>query len=90
MNFPYLACAHAILHTENMAKKSEHDFAVRAFRVVEQAIGEHMDGRPLEQPNEKPAAANRGYARAAILTPEQRSAIARKAAETRWKKARSA
>ena len=36
-----------------MHKRSstDRDFAVNAFRVVEQAIGEHMDGTPLEDPN---------------------------------------
>ena len=30
---------------------TDRDFAVNAFRVVEQAIGEHMDGTPLEDPD---------------------------------------
>lgn len=63
----------------------ERDFSVNAFRIVERAIGEHMDGTPLAQPKEKPATAKRGHARAAKLTPERRKAIARKAAEARWK-----
>ncbi|HEV2963343.1 MAG TPA: hypothetical protein VG649_16060, partial [Candidatus Angelobacter sp.] len=29
----------------------DHDFAVIARRVVEQAIGERLDGRPLEDPD---------------------------------------
>jgi len=29
----------------------DHDFLVNARRVVEQAIGEHLDGTPLEDPN---------------------------------------
>ena len=29
----------------------DHYFAVSAFRIVEQAIGEHMDGTPLEDPD---------------------------------------
>ena len=32
-------------------KGTEHDFAVNAFRVVEQAIGEKMDGSPLPDPD---------------------------------------
>jgi hypothetical protein len=80
-----------------MPKRSstDRDFAVNAFRVVEQAIGEHMDGTPLEDPDagKNPAAvalgklggAKGGRARAAKLSPERRKAIAKKAAVTRWK-----
>jgi hypothetical protein len=68
-----------------MPKRSEHDFAVNAFRIVEQAIGEHMNGAPLEAPEEKPATANRGHARAAKLTKERRSEIAKQGAAKRWK-----
>ena len=67
---------------------------MNARRVVEQAIGEHMDGTPLEDPNagKNPAAVARGKkggkaggrARAKALTPEQRSQIASKAARKRW------
>jgi hypothetical protein len=32
-------------------KGTDHDFAVNAFRVVEQAIGEKMDGSPLLDPD---------------------------------------
>jgi hypothetical protein len=73
----------------------DHDFAVNAFRVVEQAIGERMDGTPLEDPNAgknqaavalgKLGGAKGGKARAAKLSPEQRKAIAKKAASARWK-----
>ena len=62
---------------------------------VEQAIGEHMDGRPLEDPDagKNPAAvalgklggAKGGNARAAKLSPRKRKAIAKKAAAARWK-----
>jgi hypothetical protein len=71
------------------------DFSVNAFRVVEQDIGEHMDGTPLEEPNsgKNPAAValgklggkKGGKARAAKLSPVKRSAIAKKAAQARWK-----
>jgi hypothetical protein len=74
----------------------DHDFAVNAFRIVEQAIGEHMDGTPLEDPNARknPAAValgklggtKGGKARAAKLSPRKRKAIARKAAKARWGK----
>jgi hypothetical protein len=79
-----------------MPKRSstDRDFAVNAFRVVEQAIGEHMDGTPLEDPNagKNPAAvalgklggAKGGRARADKLSPARRKAIAKKAAKKRW------
>ena len=72
-----------------------HDFTVTARRVVEQAIGERLDGSPLPDSNEgkNPAAvalgklggAKGGKARAQALTPAKRKAIARKAAKARWK-----
>lgn len=74
---------------------TDHDFAVNAFRVVEQAIGERMDGSPLPDPNAgknphavalgKLGGAKGGKARAEALTKAQRIAIAKKAAKTRWK-----
>lgn len=84
-------------HHNDMPKRSstDRDFAVNAFRVVEQAIGEHMDGTPLEDPDagKNPAAvalgrmggAKGGKARAEKLSPVRRSAIAKKAAKARWK-----
>ena len=74
---------------------TEHDFTIVARRVVEHAIGEQLDGSPLEDPDEgkNPAAvalgrlggAKGGKARAARLSAAARSEIARKAAESRWK-----
>jgi hypothetical protein len=74
----------------------DRDFAVTAFRVVEAAIGEHMDGQPLEQVNDEknPAAValgrlggiRGGKARAEKLTADERKRIAKKAAAARWKK----
>jgi hypothetical protein len=74
----------------------DHDFAVNALRVVEQAIGEHMDGTPLEPSDsgKNPAAvalgklggAKGGKARAAKLSPAKRKAIAKNAARARWAK----
>lgn len=73
-----------------------HDFTTIARRVVEQAIGEKLDGSPLEDKDKgkNPAAvalgklggAKGGAARAKALTPAKRQAIARKAAQTRWKR----
>lgn len=69
---------------------------MNAFRVVEQAIGERMDGTPLEDPDAgKNAAAvalgrlggqKGGKARATKLSPAERKAIAEKAAAARWHK----
>jgi hypothetical protein len=79
-------------------KKAEkaRDFFAIARRVVEQAIGEQMDGSPLEDPDvgKNPAAvalgklggAKGGNARAAKLSPAKRKQIARKAANARWLK----
>jgi len=77
-------------------KGSPHDFTVTARRVVEQAIGEKLDGTPLDKklPSGRVSEARRasgrkgGPARAKSLTDAQRSEIARVAAEARWKKSR--
>ena len=63
--------------------------------VVEQAIGEQMDGSPLEDADagKDPKAIARGRkggvsggkARASKLTSQERTAIARKGAIARWK-----
>ena len=70
-----------------------------ARRVVEEAIGEKLDGSPLEDPNagKNPAAValgrlggmKGGKARAEKLSPKKRRAIARKAARARWKQVQS-
>lgn len=73
--------------------KKEHDFAIRAFRVVQEAT----EGKPektldTEGKNPNAVALGRlgglkgGKARASKLTPEQRTEIAKKAARARWKK----
>ncbi len=65
--------------------------------VVEQAIGETREGTPAEHSPgrvknpaavalSKLGASKGGKARAESLTPKQRSRIAKKAAEARWKK----
>lgn len=78
------------------SKTKDRDFASNALRVVEKAIGEHMDGTPLEDPNagKNPAAValgklggkKGGKARAEKLSPAKRKQIAKKAAEARWNK----
>ena len=81
-------------HDETMPKAKDRDFFVNARRIVESAIGEQMDGKPLPDPNagKNPAAvaigkmggAKGGRARAQKLSPTRRKAIAKKAAEARW------
>ena len=72
----------------------DHDFAVNARSVLEQVIGERLDGTPLEPvkpTNPKLTERARkggvvgGRARALKLSAERRSEIARKAANARWK-----
>lgn len=55
------------------------DINTLAYKIVQQSIGEE----PVKK--EKPDNAKRGIRRAAVLTGEQRSAIAKKAADSRWK-----
>jgi len=72
----------------------DHDFATVARHVVEQAIAEHLDGSPLEDPNggKNPHAValgrlggqKGGKARAEALSATKRRAIAKKAARVRW------
>jgi hypothetical protein len=76
------------------SKSKDHDFAVNALRVVEQAMGEKMDGSPLDDPNagKNPAAValgrlggvKGGKARAEKLSATRRSQIAKLAADKRW------
>jgi len=77
-------------------KKREHDFAVTAFRVVQEATGqvepEQTEPESIEGKNPHAVALGRlgglkgGKARFEKLTPEQRKEIARKAAQARWAK----
>ena len=76
-----------------MPKRSgeKRDFMQVAKAVVEQAIGEEMDGSTLPaEPNAKQRAGSKGgekggVSRAKVLTAEQRCQIAVKAARARWK-----
>jgi len=61
------------------------DFAVTAFHVVEQVI-EKTEKNPHAVALGKLGGAKGGKARAANMTPEQRSEIARNAARKRWGK----
>lgn len=72
----------------------DHDFATVARNVVEQAIGERLDGSPLPETDTgknaaavalgKLGGAKGGKARAEALSPAKRKEIARKAARARW------
>ena len=72
----------------------DHDFTTVAKRVVEQAIGEKLDGSPLENPDEgknphavalgRMGGMKGGKARAEKLSARKRSQIAKRAAQTRW------
>lgn len=82
-------------------KKTRRDTAEIARSVVEQAIGEQLNGEPLPEPEQSDEADTRnpaavalsklgaskgGEARAKKLTAEQRSEIAKKAARSRWQR----
>lgn len=72
------------------ARKPKEDFTQVAFRVFKQAIGETPPPRPKVLPP-KAAAGQKGglkggRARAAKLSPEERSQIAKRAAAARWNK----
>jgi hypothetical protein len=68
--------------------KSEHDFAVNAFRVVQEAT-EQTETKPKKSFDAealgRKGGLKGGKARAEKLTPEQRKEIAKIAASARWK-----
>ncbi len=83
--------------TKERKPKKEHDFAVNAFRVVQEATGQiepeqKAEPEKYEGKNPNAVALGRlgglkgGKARLTKMTPEQRSEIARKAAQKRWAK----
>jgi len=71
-------------------KNRDHDFAVIAFRVVQEATGQvEPDSKKARKEYDYKALGRAGglkggRARAGKLTPEERSRIARKAAQARW------
>lgn len=77
-------------------KKGDHDFSIRAFRVVEQATKDsetiEVETIQIEGKNPNAVALGRlgglkgGKARLTKLTPERRKEIAQKAARKRWEK----
>jgi len=77
--------------------KRPRDPNLLARSVMEDLIGEKMDGSPLDRPAEPPdtrnpaavalsklGASKGGLARAASLSDRKRRAIAKKAAQARW------
>ncbi len=72
-------------------KKKEYDFAINAFRVVQEATGqtEPRAKKPRKEYDYKAlghkGGLKGGKARANKLTPEQRKEIAKRAAYARWK-----
>ena len=78
-------------------KKRDHDFAITAFRVVQEATGQiepestEAETELIKGKNPHAVALGRlgglkgGKARASKLTSEERKEIARKAAEVRWR-----
>lgn len=64
------------------------DFSQIAFDIVQQATGEAEKPAPLtgKKADSSKGGKKGGKARADKLTPEERSEIAKKAAEARWNK----
>lgn len=88
------------MYPETMAdrkrRKKEHDFAITAFRVVQEATRQNEPEQPktlsTEGKNPNAVALGRlgglkgGKARASKMTPEHRREVAKKAAQARWGK----
>ena len=73
-------------HDERMRKRSsKQDTLQNALRVVEEAIGSSLGKNPAAVALGRRGGLKGGNARAAKLSSEQRSAIARNAAAARWK-----
>ena len=66
-----------------MRKKKEHDFSITAFQVVQEATGQVKGGFDAKALG-RLGGLKGGVARAARLTPERRTEIAKKAARARW------
>jgi hypothetical protein len=69
-----------------MPKRSSTDFAQNALRVVEEAIGEPLKKNPAAVALGKLGGQKGGPARAQALSAKRRTAIAKKAAKSRWAK----
>ena len=82
---------YALSMDKQKRKKREHDFAVTAFRVYQEAIGEAppQPEKPKRKDYDYKALGHKGglkggKARAEKLTSERRKEIASKAAKARW------
>lgn len=80
-------------YTMPKRKKKKHDFAVTAFRVVQEAVGQiEPESKPIKDKTFDAKTLGHlgglkgGKARAEKLSPEQRKEIAQKAAKARWGK----
>ncbi len=79
---------------ESKKKKRPKDLNELAFAIMEETTGEEQPKALPDEPEKNAAAVELGRlgglrggkARAAKLTPEERSEIARKAAKKRWRK----
>ena len=70
-----------------MTTNKRKDFTQTALAVVQQATGEVIPPTPSKiQERGRKGGLKGGASRAIVLTPEQRSEIARVAAQARWKK----
>jgi hypothetical protein len=84
----------SIMPTRSSKLHRPKDLNLLARQIVEESIGERLDGSPLpdKDAGKNPAAvalgklggAKGGAARAAALSPARRKAIAKKAAKARW------
>lgn len=76
-----------------MKKKKPTDINITAFGIVQSATGQNeIKKEPAKEKNPAAVALGRlgglkgGHARAKILSPKKRKAIAQKAAKARWSK----
>jgi hypothetical protein len=67
-------------------RSSKKDDFQNALRVVEEAIGQPLAKNPAAVALGRRGGLKGGIARAAKLTPDERKAIAQRAAQTRWAK----
>ena len=76
-----------ICYASTMATNKRKDFTQTALDVVRQATGEVVAPAPTKkQESGRKGGVKGGASRAIALTGEQRSEIARMAAQARWKK----
>jgi hypothetical protein len=79
------------IHKRSSTHQGQEDINEAAFRVFQNALSEvqHEDSAKVKNPAAvalgRLGGLQGGRARASSLTPEKRSEIAKKAAETRWK-----